>query len=192
MNLTASLLHNNIINQTKKLDITDKTHLYNLTRCPHPTPAMSKFTSISELKAARLEKNRRKQISGVLPDCIGHLFSLQSSDLVLSLILRSMKNIRNEFPETGDRNSNPSEHANALVGLAPRLCPKDRMVLFLLALNVDVDLKTEIFEMDIEANYFKITRFLRDLQRAVVDFYTDMRISKAQFLARCEELYVLA
>lgn len=128
----------------------------------------------------------------MLPDCIGHLFCPQSSDLLLSLIVRSMNNIHKAFSQTDDSDSSVSEHTNALAVLAPQLCPKDRMVLFLLALNVDVDLKTEIYEMDIETNYFKITRFLRDLQRAVVDFYTDMRISKAQFLARCEELYVLA
>lgn len=140
----------------------------------------------------RLEKNRRKQIIGVLPDCIAHLFCPQSSDLVLSLIVRSMKNIQKQFFQTEDRNSPPNEHADALAVLAPQLCLQDRIVLFLLALNVDVELKTEIYEMDIEANYFKITRFLRDLQRAVVEFYTDMRISKAQFIAKCEELYVLA
>jgi len=179
---------------TSAIVVSDETYLYSLTECPHPAPAMSTRMSERFSKTKCSGKKSKQSVAGAMPDCLGHILHAQSHELLLELIAQSLQDICAAFgpgpssPDTCDL----TIHTQTLRALAPQLTHTDRLVLFLLLLNVDLELKTKIYELDTENNYFKITRFLRDLQSAVVDFYTDMRISKSAFLETCERLYILA
>lgn len=69
----------------------------------------------------------------------------------------------------------------------------DLLIIFLLLLNVDKNLKHTVLVCEVPANAAKLERFLVDLKDDfVVNFFIDDSCSKQCFVARCEEGWVLA
>lgn len=96
-----------------------------------------------------------------------------------------------------------SVHANILEGaadsaavrlqaLVARMSSVSILSLFFALLNVDDALKKTLFEMESGPRHKKLVRFLIDLRKTVVLFFTDTRMSNARFVQQCEELYVLS
>lgn len=76
--------------------------------------------------------------------------------------------------------------------LVPRMSTINMLSLFFALLNVDENLKKTIFQMENGPRHKKLVRFLIDLRKTVVSFFTDTRVSNTKFVQQCEELYVLS
>ena len=67
------------------------------------------------------------------------------------------------------------------------------MALFLLLVNVDVNLKRKIWDFEEKQNYRKIERFLMDLKTPIIaQFCVNDSITVPMFVESCWEAYVLA
>lgn len=63
---------------------------------------------------------------------------------------------------------------------------------FFMLLNISEELKETVYTWEPEENHFKVTRFLCDLQRLVVQFSTNTTQSIHHFNEMCMEAYILA
>ena len=69
----------------------------------------------------------------------------------------------------------------------------DLLIVFLLLLNVDKNLKHTILYCEVSTHSVKLERFLLDLKEdLVVQFFIDDSCSKNWFVSACEECWVLA
>ena len=67
------------------------------------------------------------------------------------------------------------------------------LVIFMLLLNVDHELKSTVMAYEVAENKPKLVRFMLDLrQTLVIDFFTDELIDVPQFVQQCENCYILS
>lgn len=68
-----------------------------------------------------------------------------------------------------------------------------RVAIFFLLLNVDIELKRKIYDLEIQGNHKKITRFLTDLRESIV---TEYLVSEEQsildFVDACQQGYIIS
>lgn len=124
----------------------------------------------------------------VFPRLIDNLFSPHSDDLLVKLIHESFHNLSHIFFD----NQEPPE-ITELRKILDRKSHTDLLLLFILLLNIDADLKDKIMQMEEECRHKKLIRFFTDLKHDyIVKFLTNMNISLSDFVQLCRECYIQA
>jgi len=87
----------------------------------------------------------------------------------------------------------PTEETSRLRRTAETAAHSVLLVIFMLLLNVDYELKSTVMAYEVAENKPKLVRFMQDLrQTLVIDFFTDELIDVPQFVQQCENCYILS
>lgn len=142
----------------------------------------TKTVSASNFKPKNSEQ--KHQISNV----IGMLWMPHNSERLLALVHEGLGSLREGYFSGGQ-----SETLDGTARHASGGSHDVRLAVFFLLLNVDEHLKQRIIDMETKRNHAKVTRFYDDLHhRLAHDFLTNEKQSVQDFLAACEEAWLLA
>lgn len=118
----------------------------------------------------------------------GQVFRNPNRRELLQLVKRSLHSLQVSFFD-----GNTCEELQELYATSESCSSHDLLILFLLLLNVDRNLKHTVLCFEVEAHAVKLERFLTDLKEdLVVQFFIDDNWSKQFFISACEECWVLA
>tara|TARA_B100000795_G_C22737182_1_gene413803 strand:+ start:769 stop:1176 length:408 start_codon:yes stop_codon:yes gene_type:complete len=125
-----------------------------------------------------------KQIANV----IERLFMSGNSVMLRQLVLDSITSVERDVFR-----GNPTEETSRMRGNAETAAHGVLLVIFMLLLNVDHELKSTVMAYEVAENKPKLVRFMLDLrQTLVIDFFTDELIDVPQFVQQCENCYILS
>lgn len=111
-----------------------------------------------------------------------------NSCLLLEYITSSINYISTTFFK-GQRVSQLQQLLNSATN-----CPHNiQVAIFFLLLNVDIELKEKIYNMEVEYNHNKLTRFFSDLRDTLVnDFLVSEKKDTLWFVSACRDGYIIA
>lgn len=146
------------------------------------TPHVRKTVPHGSFKAAVVDPD--KQIANV----VERLFMSSNMVLLRQLVLDSIASVeRNVF------RGHPTDETVRMRRNAETAAHGVLLVIFMLLLNVDYELKSTVMAYEVAENKPKLVRFMQDLrQTLVIDFYTDELIDVPQFVQLCENCYILS
>lgn len=133
---------------------------------------------------AQKQNNTQHKIFDALPQ----LCTDVNASIMLEYIEASVVYISNTF-----FNGRMSTQLTQLRDTA-RCCTRlTRVAIFFLLLNVDMDLKKKIYDLEVECNHKKITRFMSDLRESIVTtFLVSEHQSVLDFVDACQDGYIIA
>lgn len=116
------------------------------------------------------------------------LVSYSYREVLLDLVRDSILNLTILFED-----EKLTEQVNTLRDTVEQSSHTVLCVAFLLLLNIDMQLKEKIIEMDSEHNMRKVTRFLLDLRTTLaVRFFTDETYTINRFLEDTVDCYIIS
>lgn len=146
------------------------------------TPQVRRTCPAHLFKAAVVKPD--KQIANV----IERLFMSGNSVMLRQLVLDSITSVERDVFR-----GNPTEETSRMRGNAETAAHGVLLVIFMLLLNVDHELKSTVMAYEVAENKPKLVRFMLDLrQTLVIDFFTDELINVPQFVQQCENCYILS
>ncbi len=146
------------------------------------TPQVRRTCPAHLFKAAVVKPD--KQIANV----IERLFMSGNSVMLRQLVLDSITSVERDVFR-----GNPTEETSRMRGNAETAAHGVLLVIFMLLLNVDHELKSTVMAYEVAENKPKLVRFMLDLrQTLVIDFFTDELIDVPQFVQQCENCYILS
>jgi len=146
------------------------------------TPQVRRTCPAHLFKAAVVKPD--KQIANV----IERLFMSGNSVMLRQLVLDSITSVERDVFR-----GHPTEETSRMRGNAETAAHGVLLVIFMLLLNVDHELKSTVMAYEVAENKPKLVRFMLDLrQTLVIDFFTDELIDVPQFVQQCENCYILS
>ena len=127
-----------------------------------------------------------KNVSSI-KNAILHLTEERNRSSLTKIILESLDSIRTHF-YAGSTTPELEELRHACTH-AP--CAELNFIFFALV-NVDVIIKENLFKMEVVSHRDKLSRFFMDLRPMFVAFLVNTEASPHEFVAKCEETYLLS
>ena len=129
------------------------------------------------------QQNARQQTQ----DLISKIESPLNSEYVRALVDGAIESLRAEF--FGGALTPELEQLRARVRSATHA---ELLAVFFLLLNVDQGLKQAVYDIDVQQNHAKITRFILDLRRQLVTTFFCSAQTVAEFVQECSETYCIS